>query len=141
MNRDGGLERTHTNGTAEGIGRERRRSNEQENSIGQEEVKVEGKDGNGSKAQCSNSDAKSTESPSKSPDASSSKSSEPPASSKSSEPPASSKSSEPTPPSSASQRSSPLKWMVSLTEKTRLVDGVGLGDEGRREEFQRLVRR
>ncbi|KAE9962822.1 hypothetical protein BLS_009979 [Venturia inaequalis] len=31
--------------------------------------------------------------------------------------------------------------MVALTEKTRVVDGVGLGDGGRREGFQRLVRR
>lgn len=39
------------------------------------------------------------------------------------------------------QRTSPLKMMVALTEKTRVVDGVGLGDGGRREGFQRLVRR
>lgn len=43
------------------------------------------------------------------------------------------------------QRTSPLKMMVNLTEKTKFVDGalpyVGYGSERRSEDFQRLVRR
>lgn len=43
------------------------------------------------------------------------------------------------------QRTSPLKMMVNITEKTRFVDGalpyLGYGSERRSEDFQRLVRR
>lgn len=39
------------------------------------------------------------------------------------------------------QRTSPLKMMVALTEKTKVVDSLGLDDSCRRESFQRLVRR
>ncbi|TID20570.1 Lysophospholipase 1 [Venturia nashicola] len=45
------------------------------------------------------------------------------------------------PESPPSPRASPLKMMVALTEKTRVIDGLGLGDGARREGFQRLVRR